>query len=214
MTWRRNWWPRGVAADLLIGNNVLAQVPDLNDFVGGMAVILGAEGVITLEFPHLLRLIDENQFDTIYHEHFSYFSLHTVASILSRHGLEVFDVDELPTHGGSLRVYAHHDGDLTHPVTPAVKELLVTEEAFGLTDIARYARFASQVEETKRGILDLLITAEATGRIDRRLWRSRQGQHTPQLLRHPDRLHRIHGRPEPLQAGQVPSRYAHPDPAS
>jgi hypothetical protein len=153
----------GRHADLLIGNNVLAQVPDLNDFVGGMALVLGAEGVITLEFPHVLRLIDENQFDTIYHEHFSYFSLHTVASILSRHGLEVFDVDELPTHGGSLRVYARHDDDLTHPVTPAVKELLVTEEAFGLTDITRYARFASQVEETKRQILDLLIRLKREG---------------------------------------------------
>jgi hypothetical protein len=153
----------GQRADLLIGNNVLAQVPDLNDFVGGMALLLGPQGVITLEFPHLLRLIEENQFDTIYHEHFSYFSLQTVAFILARHGLEVFDVDEIPTHGGSLRVYARHQEDLTHPVTPSVKELLVREETFGLTDVDRYRQFASQVEETKRGILELLIRLKRQG---------------------------------------------------
>jgi 2-polyprenyl-3-methyl-5-hydroxy-6-metoxy-1,4-benzoquinol methylase len=153
----------GRRADLLIGNNVLAQVPDINDFVAGMALILAPEGVITLEFPHVLRLIDENQFDTIYHEHFSYFSLQTVATILARHGLEVFDVEELPTHGGSLRVYARHHADLTNPVAPSVKELLVTEETFGLTDVGRYSRFASQVEETKRGILALLIRLKREG---------------------------------------------------
>jgi hypothetical protein len=153
----------GRRADLLIGNNVLAQVPDLNDFVTGMALILGPDGVLTLEFPHVLRLIDENQFDTIYHEHFSYFSLHTVVTILASHGLEVFDVQELPTHGGSLRVYARHPGDIDDPVAHSVKELLVTEEMFGLTDVGRYRRFASQVEETKRGILDLLIRLKRQG---------------------------------------------------
>src|SRR3954463_11409130 len=106
----------GRRADLLLGNNVLAQVPDLNDFVAGMKVLLAPAGVLTMEFPHVLRLIDENQFDTIYHEHFSYFSVHTVAEILADHGLEVFDVDELPTHGGSLRVYARHEDDLSHTV--------------------------------------------------------------------------------------------------
>jgi hypothetical protein len=155
----------GRRADLLIGNNVLAQVPDINDFVGGMALVLGPQGVITLEFPHVLRLIEENQFDTIYHEHFSYFSLRSVASILARHGLEVFDVDELPTHGGSLRVYARHQDDLTHPVDPSVKDLLVREEAFGLTDVDRYRQFASQVEETKRGILQLLIRLKSEGAV-------------------------------------------------
>jgi hypothetical protein len=153
----------GRRADLLIGNNVLAQVPDLNDFVAGMALILGPDGVLTLEFPHVLRLIDENQFDTIYHEHFSYFSLHTVVTILASHGLEVFDVQELPTHGGSLRVYARHLGDMDDPVAHSVKELLVAEEMFGLTDVGRYRRFASQVEETKRGILDLLIRLKRQG---------------------------------------------------
>jgi hypothetical protein len=154
---------QGRRADLLIGNNVLAQVPDLNDFVGGMALVLGPEGVITLEFPHVLRLIDENQFDTIYHEHFSYFSLHTVVTILASHGLEIFDVQELPTHGGSLRVYAHHQGDLAHPICPSVKELLATEETFGLTDVNRYHSFSSQVVETKRGILELLIALKRQG---------------------------------------------------
>jgi hypothetical protein len=153
----------GRRADLLIGNNVLAQVPDINDFVEGMAAVLGPQGVITLEFPHVLRLIEENQFDTIYHEHFSYFSLHTVSLILARHGLAVFDVDELPTHGGSLRVYARHQADVTHPVAPSVKELLVREEDFGLTDVDRYRQFASQVEETKRGILELLIQLKRQG---------------------------------------------------
>jgi hypothetical protein len=153
----------GQRADLLIANNVLAQVPDINDFVGGMAVILGPQGVVTIEFPHVLRLIDENQFDTIYHEHFSYFSLKTVTSILHRHGLEVFDVEELSTHGGSLRVYAHHIGDRKNPLFPSVKELLVREEAFGLTDVGRYCRFAAQVEETKQGILELLIRLKREG---------------------------------------------------
>jgi hypothetical protein len=154
---------QGRRADLLIGNNVLAQVPDLNDFVAGMASILAPEGIITLEFPHVLRLIDENQFDTVYHEHFSYFSLHTVTRILARHGLAAFDVDELPTHGGSLRVYAHHRADLTHPVAPSLKALLVAEESFGLTDLDRYRRFTHQVEETKRGILELLIGLKRQG---------------------------------------------------
>jgi C-methyltransferase C-terminal domain/Putative zinc binding domain/Methyltransferase domain len=149
-------------ADLVIGNNVLAQVPDVNDFVAGMALVLARRGVITLEFPHVVRLIDGNQFDTIYHEHFSYFSLHTIVTILDRHGIEVFDVEELPTHGGSLRVYGRHKGDVT-AISAPVKELLAYEEVFGLTDLGRYHRFASQVEETKRGILELLIGLKRRG---------------------------------------------------
>ena len=186
----------GRMADLLIGNNVLAQVPDLNDFVAGMKTILAPTGVITLEFPHVMRLIDENQFDTIYHEHFSYFSLHTVVTILADHGLEVFDVDELPTHGGSLRIYVRHDDDLSHPVERSVKELLAREDAFGLTDIGRYTQFAAQVEETKRDILDLLIGLKRQGKTHRRVRRARQGQHAPQLLRHPHGLPRLHRRPQ------------------
>jgi len=154
----------GRLADLLIGNNVLAQVPDLNDFVAGMKMILAPTGVVTLEFPHVMRLIDENQFDTIYHEHFGYFSLHTAVTILADHGLEIFDVEELPTHGGSLRIYAKHDDDLTHPVQRSVKELLAREDAFGLTYIDRYTQFTAQVEQTKRDILDLLIGLKRQGK--------------------------------------------------
>lgn len=154
---------QGHRADLVIGNNVLAQVPDINDFVAGIEMLLAPEGVVTLEFPHVAKLIAENQFDTIYHEHFSYFSLHTVATIFGHHGLELFDVEELPTHGGSLRVYGHRQGDLAHPTAPSVKELLAAEEAFGLTDVARYSQFAAQVAETKRGILELLIQLKREG---------------------------------------------------
>jgi hypothetical protein len=154
----------GRKADLLLGNNVLAQVPDLNDFVAGMKIVLAPEGVLTMEFPHVLRLIDENQFDTIYHEHFGYFSLHTTRTIFAHHGLELFDVDEIPTHGGSLRVYARHVEDDTKPVSDAVSELLTREEAFGLTSVERYLQFAAQVEETKRGILDLLIRLKREGK--------------------------------------------------
>ena len=154
----------GRQADLLLGNNVLAQVPDLNDFVAGMKIVLAPSGVLTMEFPHVMRLIDENQFDTIYHEHFGYFSLHTTKAIFGHHGLEVFDVEEIPTHGGSLRVYARHVEDDTKPVGPAVADLLAREEAFGLTDIERYRSFSAQVEDTKRGILELLIGLKREGK--------------------------------------------------
>ena len=155
---------QGLRADLLLGNNVLAQVPDLNDFVAGMKIVLAPEGVLTMEFPHVLRLIDENQFDTIYHEHFGYFSLHTTRAIFGHHGLEVFDVEEIPTHGGSLRVYARHVEDETKPIGPAVADLLAREEAFGLTSVDRYLAFAAQVEATKRAILALLIDLKAQGK--------------------------------------------------
>ncbi len=110
-TRRGSWRPRGEQADLLVGNNVLAQVPDLNDFVAGMKIVLKPRGVITMEFPHLMRLMEGNQFDTIYHEHFSYFSLLTVEQVFAAHGLTLFDVEEIPTHGGSLRIYARHAED-------------------------------------------------------------------------------------------------------
>ena len=155
---------RGCFAELLLGNNVLAQVPDVNDFVAGMKIVLAQTGVLTMEFPHVMHLIGENQFDTIYHEHFSYFSLHTTRAIFRHHGLEVFDVEEIPTHGGSLRVYARHVGDDTKPVSDAVGELLAREEAFGLTTIDRYRSFAAQVQETKRSILELLIGLKRAGK--------------------------------------------------
>ena len=155
---------QGRSADLLLGNNVLAQVPDLNDFVAGMNVVLAPKGVLTMEFPHVMRLIDENQFDTIYHEHFGYFSLHAIRTIFRYHGLEVFDVEELRTHGGSLRVYARHVEDTTKPIVGTVGELLDREESFGLTGIDRYRTFAAKVEETKRGILELLIGLKGAGK--------------------------------------------------
>jgi len=151
-------------ADLLVGNNVLAQVPDLNDFVAGLKILLAPGGVLTLEFPHLVRLMQENQFDTIYHEHFSYFSLWTAQAVFARHGLTVFDVEELPTHGGSLRVYLRHAEDGRRLVAGSVAGLLAREREFGITRPERYHQFTAQVEETKRGLLDLLIRLKREGK--------------------------------------------------
>lgn len=153
----------GKQADLIAGNNVLAQVPDLNDFVGGFQVALKPEGVLTLEFPHLLRLIEQNQFDTIYHEHFSYFSLGAVERILAAHGMRVFDVQELWTHGGSLRIFAcrHAAG---HAETAAVAGLRAREIEFGLEDLATYAAFDQQVRDTKHKLLALLIDLKRAGK--------------------------------------------------
>jgi hypothetical protein len=153
----------GKQASLVVGNNVLAQVPDLNDFVAGVQILLRPEGVATFEFPHLLKLVDGLQYDTIYHEHFSYFSFATIVEILRAHGLEVFDVEELWTHGGSLRVFAQH-ADGPHAATPAVDELLAREEAEGLRSPERYARFADDVKESKRALLDLLIQLRREGK--------------------------------------------------
>ncbi len=154
----------GRMADLLLGNNVLAQVPDLNDFVKGMKMLLKPQGVITLEFPHLMRLMGENQFDTIYHEHFSYFSLTTTVKILAAPGLSVFDVEELPTHGGSLRVYACHGADTSKPQSDRVGELLAREARAGFDTLECYARFEEQVKETKRKLLAFLIKTKREGK--------------------------------------------------
>jgi hypothetical protein len=143
---------------------VLAQVPDLNDFVAGVKLLLAPGGVVTLEFPHLARLMAGNQFDTIYHEHFSYFSLLTTERILAAHGLTLFDVEELPTHGGSLRVWARHDEDHAKPVSDRVTGLLAHERASGLDHLDAYSSFAEQVAETKRALLDFLIRAKREGR--------------------------------------------------
>ena len=154
----------GHQADLLCGANVLAQVPDVNDFVGGMRRLLKPGGVATVEFPHLVRLIEENQFDTIYHEHFSYFSLLSVERIFAAHGLTLFDVEELPTHGGSLRIYARHVEDVAKPVGSRVRELRAREEANGFDRLDRYATFTEQVHETKRRLLEFLIGAKRRGK--------------------------------------------------
>jgi SAM-dependent methyltransferase len=151
------------SADLLIGNNVLAHVPDINDFVGGLNALLKPSGTITMEFPHLMRLIEETQFDTIYHEHFSYFSLSAVDRIFTAHALQVFDVEEVLTHGGSLRIYARHLDNHAEPVQESVKELLAREEAAGYGDIELYLQFAERVKQTKRSILSFFIEAKEQG---------------------------------------------------
>jgi hypothetical protein len=153
----------GKRASLVIGNNVLAQVPDLNDFVAGVHLLLRDDGTATFEFPHLLRLLNGLQYDTIYHEHFSYFSFATIAEIFGAHGLEVYDVEELWTHGGSLRVYAQSTGG-PHSPTPAVRELLDREEEQGLRSRDRYARFAADVKESKRALLERLIDLRRQGK--------------------------------------------------
>jgi SAM-dependent methyltransferase len=150
-------------ADLLIGNNVLAHVPDLNDFVGGMQDLLAPGGTITMEFPHLERLIEGRQFDTIYHEHYSYFSLLTVRRVFAAHDLIVFDVEELPTHGGSLRIYARHADDSKRQVSDAVRSLEAREERAGLTNIATYVGFGQAVQQEKREILESLIGLKNDG---------------------------------------------------
>jgi C-methyltransferase C-terminal domain/Putative zinc binding domain/Methyltransferase domain len=155
----------GQAADLIIGNNVLAQVPDLNDFVGGIQILLKPGGVATLEFPHLERLMAENQYDTIYHEHFSYFSLIAVEKIFAAHRLVLFDVDEIPTHGGSIRVYLRHIEDSSKPVSAAVVNLRERELAAGLDRMETYATFADQVMESKRALLELLIQLRRAGKL-------------------------------------------------
>jgi SAM-dependent methyltransferase len=154
----------GKKADLLLGNNVLAQVPDLNDFVAGMKILLKPAGVITMEFPHLQRLMEQNQFDTIYHEHFSYFSLITVEKIFAAHGLTLFDVEEIQTHGGSLRIYARHAEDSSKPVSSCITELRSREESMGYSRIETYSSFAEQVKETKRKLLEFLIEAKRNGK--------------------------------------------------
>jgi SAM-dependent methyltransferase len=150
--------------DLLVGNNVLAHVPDLNDFVAGMKVVLAPDGVITMEFPHLLRLIEDNQYDTIYHEHFSYFSFLTARRVFAAHGLRLFDVEELPTHGGSLRIYGAHEDDARKPETDRARELLAREEAAGLGDVQTYRGYAQRVADDKRAVLSLLIDLKRQGR--------------------------------------------------
>lgn len=153
----------GKQADLLLGNNVLAHVPDLNDFVAGMKIVLKSDGVITMEFPHLQRLVEESQFDTIYHEHFSYFSFTTVEKVFARHGITLFDVEELPTHGGSLRIYGRHIEDTSKPVSAHVTDLRERENCLGYTSIDLYRSFSEKIKEVKRNLLEFLIDAKRQG---------------------------------------------------
>jgi SAM-dependent methyltransferase len=155
----------GKMADLVLGNNVLAQVPDLNDFVAGIPHILKPTGTVTIEFPHVMRLLDENQFDTIYHEHFCYFSLISAEAIFAKHGMTIFDVEELWTHGGSLRIYARPTADESRPVSDRVLELRQREERAGYRDVATYTAFEEQVRETKRKLLELLSELKRDGKV-------------------------------------------------
>lgn len=158
-----NLLDRGAAADLVVANNVLAHVPDLNDFVAGVAMVLKVGGVVSIEVPHLLRLIEGVEFDTIYHEHFSYFSLLTLERVLAAHSLNVFDVEELPTHGGSLRIWAAH-ADSARPVSASVLAVRAAERAGGLDDLNTYSRFEAKVERCRRSVTDFLAAAKDEGR--------------------------------------------------
>jgi 2-polyprenyl-3-methyl-5-hydroxy-6-metoxy-1,4-benzoquinol methylase len=151
-------------ADLLLGNNVLAHVPDINDFVGGLKILLKENGVITFEFPHLLQLIDKNQFDTIYHEHFSYFSFYTTQKIFEKHGLQLFDVEEIPTHGGSIRIFAKHKEDTSKTVSDNVDRMLQKEKAFGLNELAIYQTFQKKAEKVKNDFTQFLLHAKQDGK--------------------------------------------------
>ena len=154
----------GKKADLLLGNNVLAHVPDILDFVGGMKVLLSAEGVVTMEFPHLMQLVDKNQFDTIYHEHFSYLSFYSVQQIFESQGLEMFDVEELPTHGGSLRIYAKHKEDTSKPIGENVALLLEKEAAKGMKTMAYYHNFQQRALKVKMDLISFLIEQKRAGK--------------------------------------------------
>jgi len=155
---------RGRKADLLLGNNVLAHVPDLNDFVRGLQVLLAPGGILTMEFPHLLNLVEQNQFDTIYHEHFSYFSFFVAEQVFARHGLTLFDVEELPTHGGSLRIFGRHAAEGAMAVEPRVAALKEKERRAGLDRIDVYRSFDERVKRCKRRLLDFLVRARDEGK--------------------------------------------------
>jgi SAM-dependent methyltransferase len=155
---------QGRGADLILGNNVLAQVPDLNDFVAGLKILLAPGGVITIEFPHLHQTVIGNQFDQVYHEHFSYFSLYSAERIFAAHGLTLFDVEELPTHGGSIRIYGRHAEDHSRSLTERLLELRAREIAAGVDTLAYYAEFEEKVRETKRKLLEFLIQAKRAGK--------------------------------------------------
>jgi SAM-dependent methyltransferase len=151
-------------ADLVLGNNVLAHVPALNDFIEGLKILLSEHGVLTMEFPHLLCLIRENQFDTIYHEHFSYFSFLAVRQIFAKHGLRIFDVDQLSTHGGSLRIYAGHEASSRWKERPSVEKLLAEERRARLDELSSYSNFSEQVNKTKLDLLRFLIEIKRAGK--------------------------------------------------
>lgn len=155
---------QGYAADLMLGNNVLAHVPDINDFVGGLKIALKPQGVVTMEFPHLMQLVANNQFDTIYHEHFSYLSFTTVSTIFAKHGLVMFDVEQIPTHGGSLRIYAAHQEDTSKMIHERVKQLLEEEQQLGMKNISYYSGFQEKTDRVASDFLNFLMNAKKNGK--------------------------------------------------
>jgi hypothetical protein len=155
---------KNIGADLLLGNNVLAHVPDIVDFVAGMKIILKPTGVITMEFPHLMQLVDNNQFDTIYHEHFSYLSFTTVQQIFASQGLQLFDVDEIPTHGGSLRIYGKHTEDSSKAISANVEKLLQKEAVKGMNGLPYYDNFQQKALQVKLDLTDFLVQQKRAGR--------------------------------------------------
>ena len=154
----------GVQADLMCANNVIAHVPDLNDFVAGFQHVLKPDGTLTVEFPHLVNIVEGNHFDTIYQEHYCYHSLHTLSRVFEHHNMTVFDLDLIPTHGGSIRIYVRHTADTSRPVTNAVHRVRQEELSKGYADLAVYQAFAERVRETKRAFLDFLVTAKREGK--------------------------------------------------
>ncbi len=191
----------GKQADLIVGNNVLAQVPGVNAFVEGIKLLLKPGGVVTIEFPHLMRLMQDNQFDTIYHEHFFYFSFIAAEKVFAAHGLTLFDVEELPTHGGSLRIYGRHDKNTSLALTERARELRSRELAAGLMKLETYDVVRPPGPGDKAETPRYADRTQTAGENDRWLRRARQGKYASQLLRDPARFPRLHRRPEPLQAG-------------
>ena len=204
---------RGVEADLIAGNNVLAHVPRLLDFVQGLQILLKPEGVVTIEVPHLLRLVAENQFDTIYHEHFSYFSLLVLDALFARVHMRIVDVEELWTHGGSLRVYVRHAAAAGSP-TEAVGDVLARERAAGLERARRLSTLcaAGRADEMRRA--RVLRRGCATRSDGRRVRRTGEGQHAPELLRRRPGADALHGRPQPAQTGPLPAWHTHTGPST
>ena len=202
---------QGKQADLLLGNNVLAHVPALNEFVRGMKIALKPRGIITMEFPHLLRLMQDNLFDTIYHEHFSYLSLYTVERVFAEHGLRVFDVQEVSTHGGSLRIFATHAENDERPTEPNVGAVKTAESDAGLQDLDAYRAFSERVKETKRSLLRFLMDAREQGKTRRWIRRTRKGEHPAQLLRRPYRSPGLHRGSQSSQTRPLRSRGARAD---
>jgi len=149
-----------ICGDLILGNNVLAHVPDLNNFVAGLKIALAEDGIITMEFPHLLNIIKEHQFDTIYHEHFSYLSLYTVDQVFNKHQLKIFDVEQIQTHGGSLRIFCCHEEDNTQEISPRVNEIKQLELNSGLDQLDTYLDFTDKVQQTRQSLLDFIIKAK------------------------------------------------------